>query len=212
MQSQLFVIQLHHLLLFKITSGSHFSADKHKMERFLRPDAPMVVSVFAPITFSPAGVLLFKQRSDGEMTSPRSAAFSLNFWPSVALLVVLFDYPLKGAQQWPFSSFVVFPAVCSQASRTWWLQAVCSVVTLSALCWRGSYWADIRSKSTGAQQSSVTCSLTGVRGCPPPYFVAQVHLLYKCNLFLFFPCCCDRWHHVVQTSGATDKMGSKRAH
>lgn len=41
-------------------------ADKHKMERFLRPDAPTVVSVYAPITFSPAGVLLFKQRSDGE--------------------------------------------------------------------------------------------------------------------------------------------------
>lgn len=41
-------------------------ADKHKMERFLRPDAPTVVSVYAPITFSPAGVLLFKQRNDGE--------------------------------------------------------------------------------------------------------------------------------------------------
>lgn len=41
------------------------TADKHKMERFLRPDAPTVVSVYAPITFSPAGVLLFKQRSDG---------------------------------------------------------------------------------------------------------------------------------------------------
>lgn len=43
-----------------------FLADKHKMERFLRPDAPTVVSVYAPITFSPAGVLLFKQRNDGE--------------------------------------------------------------------------------------------------------------------------------------------------
>lgn len=40
-------------------------ADKHKMERFLRPDAPTVVSVYAPITFPPAGVLLFKQRNDG---------------------------------------------------------------------------------------------------------------------------------------------------
>lgn len=42
-------------------------ADKHKMERFLGPDAPTVVSVYAPITFNPAGVLLFKQRIDGEM-------------------------------------------------------------------------------------------------------------------------------------------------
>lgn len=39
------------------------------MERFLRPDAPTVVSVYAPITFPPAGVLLFKQRNDGEVIS-----------------------------------------------------------------------------------------------------------------------------------------------
>ncbi|XP_038548324.1 pre-rRNA-processing protein TSR1 homolog [Micropterus salmoides] len=45
--------------------SQHTSADKHKMERFLMPDAPTVVSVYAPITFSPAGVLLFKQRNDG---------------------------------------------------------------------------------------------------------------------------------------------------
>lgn len=45
--------------------SQHTSADKHKMERFLRPDAPTVVSVFAPITFNPAGALLFKQRDDG---------------------------------------------------------------------------------------------------------------------------------------------------
>ncbi|KAK5929527.1 hypothetical protein CgunFtcFv8_010752 [Champsocephalus gunnari] len=45
--------------------SQHTSADKHKMERFLRPDAPTVVSVYAPITFNPAGVLLFKQKNDG---------------------------------------------------------------------------------------------------------------------------------------------------
>ncbi|XP_014888775.1 pre-rRNA-processing protein TSR1 homolog [Poecilia latipinna] len=45
--------------------SQHTTADKHKMERFLRPDAPTVVSVYAPITFPPAGVLLFKQRNDG---------------------------------------------------------------------------------------------------------------------------------------------------
>ncbi|XP_035011279.2 pre-rRNA-processing protein TSR1 homolog [Hippoglossus stenolepis] len=45
--------------------SQHTSADKHKMERFLRPDAPTVVSVYAPITFSPAGVLLFRQHNDG---------------------------------------------------------------------------------------------------------------------------------------------------
>ncbi|XP_061575578.1 pre-rRNA-processing protein TSR1 homolog [Cololabis saira] len=45
--------------------SQHTSADKHKMERFLKPDVPAVVSVYAPITFPPAGVLLFKQRDDG---------------------------------------------------------------------------------------------------------------------------------------------------
>ncbi|XP_041851239.1 pre-rRNA-processing protein TSR1 homolog [Melanotaenia boesemani] len=45
--------------------SQHTSADKHKMERFLKPDTPTVVSVYAPITFPPAGVLLYKQRSDG---------------------------------------------------------------------------------------------------------------------------------------------------
>jgi len=41
-------------------------ADKHKLERFLRPDAALVVTVYAPITFPPASVLLFKQRSNGK--------------------------------------------------------------------------------------------------------------------------------------------------
>ncbi|XP_049581234.1 pre-rRNA-processing protein TSR1 homolog [Syngnathus scovelli] len=45
--------------------SQHTSADKHKMERFLLPDTPSVVSVYAPITFPPTGVLLFKQRDDG---------------------------------------------------------------------------------------------------------------------------------------------------
>uniref|UniRef100_A0A8C7QUP4 Pre-rRNA-processing protein TSR1 homolog n=1 Tax=Oncorhynchus mykiss TaxID=8022 RepID=A0A8C7QUP4_ONCMY len=45
--------------------SQHTSADKHKLERFLQADAPTVVSVYAPITFPTAGVLLFKQREDG---------------------------------------------------------------------------------------------------------------------------------------------------
>lgn len=44
-------------------------ADKHKLERFLRPDAALVVTVYAPITFPPASVLLFKQRSNGKLVS-----------------------------------------------------------------------------------------------------------------------------------------------
>ncbi|KAK7171858.1 hypothetical protein R3I93_004224 [Phoxinus phoxinus] len=45
--------------------SQHTSADKHKLERFLRPDAPTVMSVYAPITFPTAGVLVFKQRDNG---------------------------------------------------------------------------------------------------------------------------------------------------
>ncbi|OXB58098.1 hypothetical protein ASZ78_012503 [Callipepla squamata] len=45
--------------------SQHTSADKHKLERFLRPDTALVASVYAPITFPPVSVLVFKQRSNG---------------------------------------------------------------------------------------------------------------------------------------------------
>lgn len=45
--------------------SQHTTADKHKMERFLRADAPTVVTVYAPITFPPAGTLVFRSREDG---------------------------------------------------------------------------------------------------------------------------------------------------
>ncbi|XP_072834951.2 pre-rRNA-processing protein TSR1 homolog [Pogona vitticeps] len=45
--------------------SQHTSADKHKLEKFLRPDAAVVATVYAPITFPPAAVLLFRQKSDG---------------------------------------------------------------------------------------------------------------------------------------------------
>jgi len=39
-----------------------------QFERFLPPDAPAVASVYAPIMFPPAGVLMFKRTTDGEYT------------------------------------------------------------------------------------------------------------------------------------------------
>ncbi|KAM9321008.1 pre-rRNA-processing protein TSR1 homolog [Gastrophryne carolinensis] len=45
--------------------SQHTSADKHKLERFLRSDTAVVATVYAPITFPPASVLMFKQRSNG---------------------------------------------------------------------------------------------------------------------------------------------------
>ncbi|KAG9329143.1 hypothetical protein JZ751_013465 [Albula glossodonta] len=49
--------------------SQHTSADKHKLERFLPSGAPTVVSVYAPITFPTAGVLLFKQGAEGCLLS-----------------------------------------------------------------------------------------------------------------------------------------------
>jgi len=37
-----------------------------QFERFLPPDAAVVASVYAPIMFPPAGVLMFKNTKDGE--------------------------------------------------------------------------------------------------------------------------------------------------
>ncbi|XP_056329752.1 pre-rRNA-processing protein TSR1 homolog [Danio aesculapii] len=45
--------------------SQHTTGDKHKLERFLRPDAPTIMSLYAPITFPTAGVLVFKQRDNG---------------------------------------------------------------------------------------------------------------------------------------------------
>jgi len=36
-----------------------------QFERFLPPDAMVVASVYAPIMFSPAGVLMFRHTTDG---------------------------------------------------------------------------------------------------------------------------------------------------
>ncbi|XP_043910314.1 pre-rRNA-processing protein TSR1 homolog isoform X2 [Protopterus annectens] len=45
--------------------SQHTSADKHKCERFLQSDTAVVATVYAPITFPPSSVLMFKERSNG---------------------------------------------------------------------------------------------------------------------------------------------------
>ncbi|KAM9853646.1 pre-rRNA-processing protein TSR1 homolog [Aulostomus maculatus] len=76
--------------------SQHTSADKHKMERFLRPDAPTVVSVYAPITFPPTGVLLFKQRPD-DMQDLVATGSLLSCDPQRVVLkrIVLSGHPFK---------------------------------------------------------------------------------------------------------------------
>lgn len=76
--------------------SQHTSADKHKMERFLRADAPTVVSVYAPITFPTAGVLVFKQRDNG-MQDLVGTGTLLNCDPRRVVLkrIVLSGHPFK---------------------------------------------------------------------------------------------------------------------
>ncbi|XP_066495858.1 pre-rRNA-processing protein TSR1 homolog [Tiliqua scincoides] len=45
--------------------SQHSSANKHKLERFLRADTAMVATIYAPITFPPASVLVFQQMGNG---------------------------------------------------------------------------------------------------------------------------------------------------
>ncbi|XP_016412492.1 pre-rRNA-processing protein TSR1 homolog [Sinocyclocheilus rhinocerous] len=76
--------------------SQHTSADKHKMERFLRPDAPTVISVYAPITFPTAGVLVFKQRDNG-MQDLVATGTLLSCDPQRVVLkrIVLSGHPFK---------------------------------------------------------------------------------------------------------------------
>lgn len=162
-------VLLHLLWPIIIDCLTPFLADKHKMERFLRPDAPTVVSLYAPITFPPAGVLLFKQRTDGEMSRPVWISKTDFFFLDDHLLSI---YILKAfclcqfishKETWGRSAAAV---VSSQVCRTWWLPGVCLAATPRELYWRGLSLADTLSKLTDAQLLSVTCSLTEVRGRP----------------------------------------------
>ncbi|KAM4627480.1 pre-rRNA-processing protein TSR1 homolog isoform 2-T2 [Polymixia lowei] len=76
--------------------SQHTTADKHKMERFLRADAPTVVSVYAPITFPTAGALLFKQRDNG-MQDLVATGSLLSCDPQRVVLkrIVLSGHPFK---------------------------------------------------------------------------------------------------------------------
>jgi len=47
-----------------------------QFERFLPPDAATVASVYAPIMFPPAGVLMFKQTADGKLQQQRMPIWS----------------------------------------------------------------------------------------------------------------------------------------
>uniref|UniRef100_A0A8C5L5M6 Pre-rRNA-processing protein TSR1 homolog n=1 Tax=Jaculus jaculus TaxID=51337 RepID=A0A8C5L5M6_JACJA len=76
--------------------SQHTAADKHKFQRFLTADAALVVTVYAPITFPPAAVLLFKQKSNG-MHSLVATGHLLSVDPDRMVIkrVVLSGHPFK---------------------------------------------------------------------------------------------------------------------
>ncbi|XP_030877882.1 pre-rRNA-processing protein TSR1 homolog isoform X2 [Leptonychotes weddellii] len=76
--------------------SQHTAADKHKFQRFLTADVALVVTVYGPITFPPASVLLFKQNSNG-MHSLIATGSLLSVDPDRMVIkrVVLSGHPFK---------------------------------------------------------------------------------------------------------------------
>ncbi|XP_042328009.1 pre-rRNA-processing protein TSR1 homolog [Sceloporus undulatus] len=76
--------------------SQHSTGDKHKLEQFLRADMATVATVYAPITFPPASVLLFKQESDG-VHSLLATGSLLSVDPNRLVIkrVVLSGHPFK---------------------------------------------------------------------------------------------------------------------
>ncbi|XP_037665162.1 pre-rRNA-processing protein TSR1 homolog isoform X1 [Choloepus didactylus] len=76
--------------------SQHTAADKHKFQRFLTADVALVLTVYAPVTFPPASVLLFKQNSNG-MHSLIATGHLLSVDPERMVIkrVVLSGHPFK---------------------------------------------------------------------------------------------------------------------
>uniref|UniRef100_A0A8C6XDQ4 Pre-rRNA-processing protein TSR1 homolog n=1 Tax=Naja naja TaxID=35670 RepID=A0A8C6XDQ4_NAJNA len=76
--------------------SQHTSADKHKLEKFFHADTAVVASIYGPITFPPASVLLFKQESNGAQNLLATGSL-LSVDPNrlVVKRVVLSGHPFK---------------------------------------------------------------------------------------------------------------------
>ncbi|XP_077168693.1 pre-rRNA-processing protein TSR1 homolog [Paroedura picta] len=76
--------------------SQHSSASKHKLARFLPADGTAMATIYGPITFPPASVLLFKPRSDGSHELLATGSLH-SVDPSRVILkrVVLSGHPFK---------------------------------------------------------------------------------------------------------------------
>ncbi|CAD6197726.1 unnamed protein product [Caenorhabditis auriculariae] len=76
--------------------SQHTSGDKFKMERFMPTDGPFVATVFAPITFPPASVLVFRLDDHGRQELVATGSVLDNNPDRVVLKrIVLSGHPFK---------------------------------------------------------------------------------------------------------------------
>lgn len=76
--------------------SQHTNGDKHKFERFFRPGETVVATFFAPIQFSPAPVLCFRENPDTSLTMVANGVL-MSCTPDRVVLkrVVLSGHPYK---------------------------------------------------------------------------------------------------------------------
>ncbi|XP_064632502.1 pre-rRNA-processing protein TSR1 homolog [Lineus longissimus] len=76
--------------------SQHTNAGKHKFERFLRNDGAYVATIYAPIIFPPASVMMFKENMDGSQDFVASGSvLSVNPARIIAKRIVLSGHPFK---------------------------------------------------------------------------------------------------------------------
>ena len=76
--------------------SAHTNGNKFKYERFLRPDTATVATMYAPITFPPASVVVFKEESDGtQVLIATGSTLSVNPDRLVIKRLILSGHPFK---------------------------------------------------------------------------------------------------------------------
>lgn len=75
--------------------SQHSNGTKHKFERFLPQDGPAVATVYAPVFFPPAPVLMFKENSHGAELVAVGSLLSINPDRIIAKRIVLSGHPFK---------------------------------------------------------------------------------------------------------------------
>jgi len=76
--------------------SQHTNADKHKYERFLRNECTVIATVYAPIIFPVASVLMFKEQDSGQHELiATGSVLSVNPDRIITKRIVLSGHPLK---------------------------------------------------------------------------------------------------------------------